>query len=87
MSPTEAMLIRIADLPGAAAGGGDSSIAGGTGTGTGTGTGAGGGVDGAVVQAAMCSVSSTRSSRVGLVTEPDTHDIDLGRPEAAPRHI
>jgi len=81
------MLIRIDDRSGGGAGCGSS-----TGGGSGAGSGGAGGVSlttgaGVVVQAASCSASSAIAKRQELVTEPDTHDIDLGRPEPAARHI
>jgi len=76
ISPTAAMLTRIADRSG---GGGDGtgSAAGGK-VGGGSGMGSAGG---AVAQAASCSARSRKNILIKLVTEPDTHDIDFCCPE------
>jgi hypothetical protein len=74
------MLTRIADRSG---GGGKGSAAGGN-AGCGSGTGWAGG---AVAQAAICSASNKKIRRAKSVTEPDTHDIDLRRPEPTTGYV
>lgn len=79
------MLIRDADL---SSGAGVVRIGDGCSTGSG---GAGGGavgiVGGTVVHAAKRSADKANPRRKQLVTEPDTHDIDFGCPEAASCHV
>ena len=82
MSPTDEMLIRIADL--SAFGGGGGKLAGGSSMGTIMGFGV---VSGALAQAAICSASSAAKMRTKLVTEPDKYNVNLGCPELASRHI
>ena len=81
MSPTDEMLIRIADL---SAFGGGGKVAGGSSTDTIMGPGV---VSGALTQAAICNASNAVKMRTKLVTEPDTHNVNLGCPELASRYI
>ncbi len=85
MSPTAAMLIRIADRSGAggAGGGGDGSLAGGN-AGAGSGTDAVGGV---VAQAAICTARSKINSLAKSVTETDAHYVDLSGSEPASSQV
>lgn len=88
MSPTAAMLSRNLDLSGC---GGAGGLAGGLGSGVsaggGAGAGAGSGCGGAVTQAASCNTATSAVIRASLVTEPDSHDINIGRPQPAARYI
>jgi hypothetical protein len=77
--------MRIVDRSGGGGGGVGSAAGGGGGAGSGTGTGAADGVG--VAQAASCSVSNNEHSFLKSVTEADTHDVDLGCPETASRHV
>tara|TARA_B110000438_G_C15762156_1_gene627825 strand:- start:25 stop:456 length:432 start_codon:yes stop_codon:yes gene_type:complete len=81
MSPTDEMLIRIADL---SAFGGGGKAAGGSSTDTIMGPGV---VSGALTQAAICNASNAVKVRTKLVTEPDMHNVNLGCPELASRYI
>ena len=74
ISPTEAMLTRIADRSGDG-GGGASATGGNVGGGSGTGS-----AGGAVAQAAICSASKMKNSLAKSVTEADAHDVDFRRP-------
>lgn len=81
MSPTDAILMRKVDLSGA---GGDGGA---VGRGAASGTGAETGAGGTLAHAASCNKAKQKNSRADLVTESNTHDVNLGRAQPAARHI
>ena len=83
MSPTDAMLTRMADLSGPGGGGGGSIGSTNTGSGGGSVT-----VSGVLTQAASSSSSATRTKcDRALVTETDTEDINLRDAQATAQHV
>ena len=67
-------------------GGRGAGGAGGSGATIGSGFGVGS-ITGGVAQAANCSISTTAKLLAALVTEPDSHDVDLGRTQPRPGYI
>ncbi len=82
MSPTEDMLIRIADL--FTFGGSKSTLTGASSVGITIGSNV---VNGVLPQAAICSVTSAVKIRTKLVTEFDAHNVNLVFSKSASRHI
>lgn len=82
MSPTDAMLTRMADLSGPGGGGGGSI--GSTCTGSGGGSVTGSGV---VPQAASSSSATKTKCARALITETDAEDVNLRDAQATAKHI
>ena len=86
MSPTDAMLIRIADLSGAGGGGGGGGVSG-TSTTAGSGGRCGAG-SGCVAHAASSdSVKRPRSFLISVVTEANAEYVDLCHAQTTAQHV
>lgn len=89
MSPTDAMLMRIAERSGSGAKTGATGAAGRTTvSSTGSALGAEGlSGTGVAAHAASCSISSEENILAALVTEPDSHNVDLRSAKPASRYV